>query len=290
MPNRIIKVPQLICSRGRAEQGVERILKKILDGRAERTVLDFGLINFLRPYPVLMLAYGCRYLSQLVGDQIEIVNIQEDVHAYLERAKFFDIGEDWLFTLQRLPDQARLSENRRSDRILPMTFIRTDSDLNQIIRAADTIFSTWLYFPQTVLDDLISVIIELCKNVKQHSGDPVGGMIMIQSYRYQDHFEVVLAVADMGDGVPRTLEPLYKDKAATAAGFIKLALEGASSKGEGNGGDGLPTVCDIAGSYGGSVLLRSQNGRVKVEDNTKRIFSRLCCFKGTQLQVELRSR
>ena len=95
MATQIIVVPQSICAWGKVEEGVEELLGKVQAGRRGRIVLDLSEVRFLRPYPVLMLAYASRYLSQLVGDRIEIVNIPEDVHAYLERAKFFEMGGAW---------------------------------------------------------------------------------------------------------------------------------------------------------------------------------------------------
>jgi hypothetical protein len=215
--------------------------------------------------------------------------MSEDVHAYLERAKFFEMGSAWFYTNQVLPPHTKLAESPHSNRILSMMFIQTEKDVYKIVEATRFIFSAWLGFPQTILDNLIRVIVELCNNVRDHSQDPGGGMVLVQSYRKKNHFEVVLSVTDMGIGVPKKLEPHFRDRASTAAEFIRLALHGASSRGEGRGGNGLPTVCDVAKACGDSVVLRSLNGMVKVEGGTDKAFSSLCFFPGTQLQVELKS-
>ena len=142
---------------------------------------------------------------------------------------------------------------------------------------------------RTVLESLLNVTSELCNNVRDHSHDPGGGMVLMQSYRKRNHFEVVLSVTDMGIGVPKSLEPLLGGKVMPAAEVINLALQGASSRRNGRGGDGLPTVCQIALACGGSVLLRSFDGMVRVERNGSQISRGLCFFPGTQLQVELKS-
>jgi hypothetical protein len=289
MATQVIRVPRSICAWGKVEEGVEELLERVQAGQRGRIALDLGEVQFLRPYPVLMLACASRYLSQVAGDRLEIVNIPEDIHAYLDRAKFFEMGGAWFYTNQVLPPSAKLAENPRSNRILPMLFIQKEADLYQIVGTTRSIFSTWLGFPPDVLDNLIRVTVELCNNVREHSLDRDGGIVLVQSYRHRGHFEVVLSVADMGIGVPKSLEPHFGNRASTAAEFIRLALQGCSSRGGGKGGNGLPTVCDVARESGGSVVLRSLNGRVKIEGETDKVSSSLCFFPGTQLQVELKS-
>lgn len=290
MASQVIRIPRSIGAWDTAEEGVEELVGKTLQtGQCGKIVLDLSEVQFLRPYSVLMLACASRYLSQVAEDRIEIVNIPHDIHAYLERAKFFEVGGAWLYTDQILPSHAKLTENPHSNRILPMMFIWGEEDLYKIIEAVRSIFSTWLGFPSDILDNLIGVTAELCNNVREHSRDPEGGLVLAQSYRKKDHFEVVLSVADMGVGVPKSLESRFGDRASTAAEFIRLALQGYSSRGEGKGGNGLPTVCDVVTKYGGSVLLRSLDGGVKVGRDVDKASNSLLFFPGTQLQVELRS-
>ncbi len=132
---RTILVTAKVKAWGKAEHGIELLLKRIQSVQRGAVILNMRQVTFLRPYAVLMLTCIRRYLFQVAGVSVEFRELSPDVHGYLERAKFFEVGHEWLHTNQILPDHARLDESPVSDRLLSMTFIRTEDDIYAIASA-----------------------------------------------------------------------------------------------------------------------------------------------------------
>lgn len=114
------------------------------------------------------------------------------------------------------------------------------------------------------------VLIELLRNVVQHSHDKLGGLVAAQvvykEYRDDNRQGVQLAVADNGLGIQRSLSYFHRDIKVDARAAINKALQphisGAFEEGkyggDENAGLGLFFVSEMCKTLGGRLLLSSR--------------------------------
>jgi anti-sigma regulatory factor (Ser/Thr protein kinase) len=123
------------------------------------------------------------------------------------------------------------------------------------------------------------VIVELLRNVVQHSLDPLGGVVAAQRMDEQQKAAtpcVQVAVADAGLGVPATMRGLHPEAADPAAALNKALLphisgrfeEGLSGDGV-NAGMGLFFIHEMAKLAVGRLLLASRGAGLLVQGNAR---------------------
>jgi anti-sigma regulatory factor (Ser/Thr protein kinase) len=123
------------------------------------------------------------------------------------------------------------------------------------------------------------VIVELLRNVVQHSQDPLGGVVAAQRMDEQQKAAtpcVQIAVADAGLGVPATMRGLHPEAADPAAALNKALLPHISGRfeegltGDGvNAGMGLFFIHEMAKLAVGRLLLASRGAGLLVQGNAR---------------------
>jgi sensor histidine kinase regulating citrate/malate metabolism len=137
------------------------------------------------------------------------------------------------------------------------------------------------------IDDVITVLSEICNNAAEHSEDK--GHVMVQRYVRLDHIEVHIAVADLGIGIAESLSRQHGKIAETAEDFIQLALKGYSARGKRKGGAGLRIIQDRIARRGGSLAIRSETGLVLTDGKQVTSVQQGEFLPGTQVSVRLGS-
>jgi anti-sigma regulatory factor (Ser/Thr protein kinase) len=264
-------------------------LHALVDGRrpAERFVLDMRRVGFVKPYGVVALLLAARRLVSLSGRRVELANVDRQVHSYLERMNLFEVGGDWITPAEVL--DASWDRNPQTPNLLELMPIEGPQDVVTAITRAERVFSRWLDVPD--LNDLLRVLSELCANVHQHSGDPLG-CVMIQKYEEgaSGRTVVCVAVGDLGCGVRASLTARHGEIGREPLDYLHAAMAGRTSRESGRGGLGLRLVEEVAKGAGGRLWLRSETaavfGRASGES---RSHQGLHYTPGTQVAVDLRS-
>lgn len=133
------------------------------------------------------------------------------------------------------------------------------------------------------------VLVELLRNVVQHSRDPLGGVVAAQLNRRRSRVEAVqVAVCDCGIGIPASLEGMHP-KLVDPREALEKALhpsisgtfeEGLSGSRE-NAGMGLFFISEIAKLTGGKLLVASRGAALVVEGDSARASRQLIRFVDT---------
>lgn len=264
-------------------------LHAIVDGRqpAERFVLDMRRVSFVKPYGVVALLIAVRRLAAVSEQRVELVNLGRQVHSYLERMDLFEVGGDWVAPAEGLDEG--WDRNPQTPNLLELTAIEGSQDVVTAIAGAERVFSRWLELPD--LNGLLRILSELCANVHEHSGDPLG-CVLIQKYEEgaSGRNVVCVAVGDLGCGVRESLAARHGEMGREPLDYLLAAMAGRTSRESGRGGIGLRIVEELAKGARGRLWLRSETaavvGRASGESHGHRGLRHV---PGTQVAVDLRS-
>ncbi|MEF8700946.1 MAG: DUF4325 domain-containing protein [Candidatus Accumulibacter sp. UW20] len=214
--------------------------------------VNFKGCNFLAPYAVTLFAAYLLWLKEIKKKAVRIHAIRSSVAGnYLVETGFFEI-----FGEQPAPDVPE-----RPDRTVKLTRITSSSE----IPAFATKVMEILRIEDEELEGAVKYsLIELLRNVVQHSGSQVGGIAMAQYYPSSGL--VNICVADMGVGVKESLREAYPEL-ETDLQALKLATLPHVSRTFGpatytamrdNAGLGLFFIKQIASLAAGSFFLASK--------------------------------
>lgn len=247
-------------------------------------VFDMRQVEFVNPYGALLLLVTSRYITEKTGHKVELQNIRENVHAYLERMDLFIEGAAWLYA-ENGPVE-RLSRNPASSHLLEVTRLTTVGARTRFQGRARKVLNTWLPSRSEEINEIVTVLSEICGNAEEHSQDH--GHVMIQSYRYQAFTEVDIVVVDLGIGIRGSLSSRYCHLADNDRDYIMLALEGYSARGRKMGGAGLQIVRKHARNRNGQLAIRSGSGLVVVDSDGNSQSFVAHDFPGTQVSLKLK--
>lgn len=255
---------------------------------ARRYVFDMGAVTFVEPCGVIALLSAVRHCAAQSGGRVLIKNLNEHLHAYLDRMNFFRAAEAWVRPVG--PPREEWSRSARTVNLLELTPVTGYDEMTAVIERARAIFAPWLSADE--LSNLLLVVSELCQNIYEHSGDD-RGCVLIQKYQpeAQNRASICLAVGDSGCGIRARLGGRHKDLGDDPLDFIRGAMDGnRTSRPSGRGGLGLRTVRNIAAGHGGYVCVRSETASV-TDWGMSRIYSAsgLAWVAGTQVSFKMRA-
>ena len=258
----------------------------------EPVVLDLRTVEFVEPAGLCGLAALLEYLIPRC-EEVNLALAGRDVPAYLERMNFFRLFGGRVRTNV---DVASLEERRRHNpgTLQELVNFHTEQQIPGIIERISEILENQGYRLKERVA-ICSVLSEVCANAAEHGASSFGAYAAVQAYHHivsgarRRGEEVLLAIADGGVGVRQTLSrnPKYDEHTTTDNDALRLALEmGVSATGEIGRGGGLALVARIAADSGGSLSLRSGNGRVTVYEDRKNSRN-VPQFPGTFVRVSL---
>lgn len=226
---------------------------------ATRYVLDMHAVDFVTPYGVVALVSAARRLHSRSGYRVRVETLAPAVHSYLHRMDLFAVAGQWLYCTEER--QETWSRDPRTTNLLELTPIAGPHDVATAISRAERIFARWLHVDD--LSALLRVLSELCANIYQHSGDPVGYALM-QTYEEisRGRVTVDLAVGDCGRGVRGSLTARHGESSAGTLTYLRQALDGRTARATGRGGLGLRLVEQLALESSGYLWLRSESAGI----------------------------
>jgi anti-sigma regulatory factor (Ser/Thr protein kinase) len=269
----------------RSPLAAEKMVSRTIS-QADQTplILDMKQVEFVKPYGALLLLAATRYVTENTGHKVRLENLRDNVLAYLERMDLFIEGKEWI-VCKDMPD-VKLSRNPASSHLLEITRLSTIGARTQFQSRARKVLNTWLPSKLEDINEIVTVLSEICGNAEEHSQDQ--GHVMIQSYRHQFHTEVDIVVIDLGIGISGSLSPRYQHIANSDIDYIKLALDGYSARGKQEGGAGLQIVQKHVANRNGELAIRSGSGLVVIGDRGKYRYFKIQDFPGTQVSLKLK--
>jgi len=281
----IIRIPNIL---GQSSAEVEHFYELVLSApQANHYQFDMREVQWIKPYGVVALILAARYLAKKSDDIVQIRNIKQEIHLYLNRMDVLG-NSQWLVSTETLSDE--WLRNPQTPNLLELTQITGPKDVETIITRAQQVFKRWLM--QNDLDNLINVLAEVCANIYQHSGD-VHGCALIQTNKMPSKGKriVCLAVGDLGCGIQGSMVRRYGEEIGKEPlDYLHEALQGRTSRASGRGGLGLRTVRQIAYASGGYLWLRSNTASICSQaNNILETRQNLAAIPGTQLAVELQA-
>lgn len=262
----------------------ERLLP-IVNSVAEHPAFDCSAIRFVRPHGAAILVAVCQHVSCLAGGEpVRLINLQPSVFAYLDRIDFFArANADAVHPPLSLSDL--WSRNSHSAGLLELMPIRSQSNLNDIMARAQTILARWFSFDSPEYARGVTLLSEACSNIILHSDSK--GVAMMQKYSRGDKVEVELAISDVGCGIPQSLRSVHGSVASGCSQYILRAMKGLSARGLEAIGQGLGAIWSAIRLHGGSLLIRSESGRVVARQESCTQVDGLTPFPGTHVAIRL---
>ena len=221
-------------------------------------VIDFRGCDFIAPYGATLFAAYILWLKEIKHRKVNVQSTKKSVAGnFLLQCGFFElIGED-----------GAAPTEQREDRTVKLTRISSSSDIPAFAKLVMNI----LQIEDEELAGAVKYsLVELLRNVVQHSGSPNGGVAMAQYYPNTGLVEI--CVADMGVGIKSTINRAYPEidlnlnalKFATlphVSGTFGPSIYG--SMGD-NAGLGLFFIKQIASLSSGGFFLGSKDDLIDI--------------------------
>jgi hypothetical protein len=223
--------------------------------------VDFRGCNFIAPYAVTLFASYLLWLKKVKKIKIRILANQNSVAGnYLVETGFFEL----------FGEKPAIDVVERPDRTVKLTKITVSSEIPSF---ATKVMGILRIEDEDVEGAVKYSLIELLRNVVQHSASPVGGIAMAQYYPSSGL--VNLCVADMGIGIKASLKEVYQEL-DTDLQALKLATLPHVSRTFGpatytamrdNAGLGLFFIKQITSLAAGSFFLGSKEALMDLWGN-----------------------
>jgi hypothetical protein len=225
--------------------------------------INFENCQFLAPYAVTMFAAYTLWLRDSKG-YTTTVKAQPDTLAgnYLVQCGLFEL----------LGEVGYPDSTNRPDRIVKLTRVATSS---QIPKFATSVMNILQIEDEELAGAVQYSLIELLRNVVQHSASVGGGIAMAQYFPTTGLVEV--CVADLGLGVKATINEAYPEidthlraiKLATLPHVSRTFKSGGYTSMSDNAGLGLFFIRQIASLSSGSFFLGSHDALVDIWGDTE---------------------
>ena len=274
---------------GGGVESTESILATLAAVKICPTTIAMGDVRFVHPYGAVVLFTACLQLSRATGYPVGLAGLRLDVHAYLRRIDFFNKATPLVYAIDPFDPLNDLSRSSASSNVLELIQVVTKADVYEMSNRARRILTHWLHDASYDIDQVVTVLAEVCSNVVDHSQSC--GYVVIQKYNHGHYVEVQLAISDLGVGIRGSLTRVYGNLEETGAGYIWRAVNGLSSRSGERGGQGLAAIRRIATGSGGSLSIRSGTGFVRMTPNGGvNSHDGLAFFPGTQAAIVFRGR
>ncbi|MDD3228048.1 MAG: ATP-binding protein [Oscillospiraceae bacterium] len=225
--------------------------------------LDLDRITFIRPEAIVLLLILSSDLFHKTGQPIEWMNINKEVHSYLDRMEL-----DKLDFIHIPPVRKQFQWNRaksNSYNLTELLIIKQARDCETVMRRIKEMIAKW--FPEKMGNDyyriLPTLITEIAGNSLEHSipGENGTCYLIAQKYITTQSVKIVVSFGDAGIGIRKSLRKTNEWIANDDLYCIKKAFyEGASCRADRSGGLGFCQVKSTLQKYGGEVSIRSGTG------------------------------
>ena len=220
--------------------------------------LSFHGCSFIAPYAATLYAAYALWMREVRHCHISVsVDPETNAGNYLVQSGFLEL----------LGEGRHPASSDRPDRIVKLTRIGTSTEIPAF---ASSVMAILRIEDEELAGAVQYSLIELLRNVVQHSDSHGGGVAMAHYYPTTGLVEV--CVADMGLGIKTTINEAYPEidtdlraiKLATLPHVSRTFKPGGYTRMHDNAGLGLFFIRQIASLSGGSFFLGSHKGLVDI--------------------------
>ncbi|NWN46791.1 ATP-binding protein [Pseudomonas canadensis] len=225
--------------------------------------LDFTQVNFIAPYAVTLFAAYYFYLKEVKRKHAQILFSPSSVAgSYLVNSGFLELTKQGSETPNFI----------NGDRIVKLSRIKKSSEIPAF---ANNVMQVLSIEDEEVSGAVKYSLIELLRNVVQHSFSDIGAVAMAQYYPNTGLVEI--CVADCGLGIAKTLSEAYPEidsdmkavKFATQPHVSRTFVPAMYNSMQDNAGLGLFFIKQIAARASGSLFLGSGSALVDIWGDKK---------------------
>ncbi len=227
-------------------RSIEDVLVSVSDGQ---DILDLRRIRSVDPYALLLLDL---LLSGAAGSSITVRWPESDsVHGWMQKMGFFDDID------VQLKAGGRVSCDLEA--LQPLTRIEDEMGIGRVVDAFEKQLREKYPVSESSRRTLVSIMIELFQNIPHHSNatgeiDDAHGIAAMQD----DDDSIVLAIADRGIGIRRSLELRegLSDLSDEEALYQVIVIGKSRHVDPGHGGE-LQKITRLIRLWGGEFIVRS---------------------------------
>lgn len=229
-------------------------------------------VEFISSSGLVQITAACHALAA-VGKKGRVLIPQADIRDYLLRVGFFS-ALDGVAQVEPEPPGIlkRMSEYRRGTNPLLIEVTKIDSGkaLPDLLDQVVEVLRRKLRYAKYDAFDVATAVSEMAQNCFDHNLGTCGFLAM-QTYGKGRGRFLEIGVADHGSGIAATLRRNPKNSQVRSdVEAIRRAIElGVSEHDDATRGTGLHHLLDITYKHGGSVQIRSGNGKVRFRMDRK---------------------
>lgn len=246
--------------------------------------INLSRCEFIWPPAVIWCACYALLVRNIGRDCEVIVPEDPGVAAYLKSAGLFSILQEAGVNI----DDRVIGQTATSQTVLPMSRIVRVRDADYLVDEAFERLND-MGFPGPQMAPTVSETFgEFASNAAQHAESPIGGIGMIQYYRFKEGQRFAIAVGDGGIGIRSALNnnPDLRDKMKDDRSAIGLAVqEMVSGTRDPHRGLGLFTATEDARRGGRQLIIHSGTGALSINEDAKGEPRKTNPFPGTLTYV-----
>lgn len=242
--------------------------------------INLSRCEFIWPPAVVWCACYALLVRNLSRDCELVLPHDHRVAAYLR-------GTGLLTILQEAgvkADDPQIGQASMAQTILPLCRIWSVRDADQLVDMALERLLEMGYPGPQMAPTVSETLGEFASNAAQHAESPIGGVGMVQYYRFREGSRFAIAVGDGGIGIRRALNnnPRLRDKIDDDRSAIDLAIqEMVSGTGDPHRGLGLFAATQDARRGGRRLVIHSVRGALSITEDAKGEPRRTNPFPGT---------
>jgi hypothetical protein len=258
-----------------------KLFHLIFKGNQSDTVTIHLYSHFLTPSDILILSQFIIIQLRQIG-KVNLKVLEPKVKDYLEAIGLFEFCSSNF--LEPTEIEAILSYTA-----MPIRRVNRET-MNYYITKTQKFFQS--YCVKKDLGMLNITLSELINNVYDHSNSPIDSFVFSQFYPNLN--EIKIAVSDLGNGIPRTVNSYFNNKGlhqVSQEDAIKWALKlnKTTESLPHNAGRGLDTICSFVKANNGSWILLSDQikmGGMRLQNNFTQ--NPIEYFIGTVIEITIK--
>lgn len=278
---------EIVCPRLNNIYSIDALFEQVKDiSYLEKVLIDFRNVDWVTPSGCVNLVLITDHLINS-GVSVEIINLTDQIHAYLKRIDYFKCFEGQLLepyddSYTTVFGRANASDNLMEIWKIPYDLSNNATILSLLLPNVARVLDSSFAEEMKTLDKILTMVSEIGSNVA-HSLSL--GYCTVQTYDKHNRAKIHIAIGDFGIGIKDSLQPVKFSKDIE---YIDYALQSGISSKEGVRGLGLAEVIKSVKNLCGEFTLRSGTASATIKGDVMTTKENLIDIPGTQVEIILR--
>lgn len=243
---------------------IDSFIAKYDPFKKDANVFDFAGVKLVSPTAMVQIVAICHALKSN-GKEITIVLDDLAVRSYLARSGFMSILKSIVkFEPEDTSDNSYDHLRGSNPLMIELTKIESGSALPDLLNQIVALLRHKFKYRKYDAFDIATVVSEICQNTFDHNKSTCGFLAM-QVYGKGTKRFLEIGVADCGDGLAKTLarNPNNAEIKSDLDAISYATKPGTSEHDDPTRGTGFYHLLEITYKHGGSVQIRSGDGKVR---------------------------